>query len=218
MNIKDKMINVPILGKYFLKAMIKKEGGEKESNTLRRYTENKFKVHVDKYTYGSCFEPSFNTGGTVVIGRYCSFGTDIHYYGANHPVQHAVMTPYFYNKKFSGLEVKDVDRHTLYIGNDVWIGHGVTIVSSCHNIGNGAVLASGAVVTKDVPPYAIVGGVPAKVLKYRFDDAVQRKIEKCKWWKLTPLELYRFYHLIGNPQQWADAVDEYFKRLNAKNE
>ena len=84
------------------------------------------------------------------------------------------MSAYFYNKAFSGLDVKDVERHSLKIGQDVWIGHGVTIVSTCHHIGNGAVVAAGAVVTKDVPAYAIVGGVPAKKIRDLENDLEER--------------------------------------------
>lgn len=61
--------------------IIKKEGGEKTSKTLRLYTHERYNVAVDLYTYGSCFSPNFNTGGKVEIARYCSFGSDVHYFG-----------------------------------------------------------------------------------------------------------------------------------------
>lgn len=118
------------------------------------------------------------------------------------------MSAYFNNRAFSGLDVKDVERHTLEIGHDVWIGHGATIVSSCHHIGNGAVVAAGTVVTKDVPPYAIAGGVPAKILRYRFDEDVQVKLEASKWWELTPEELYKFYTEIEQPGKLAEHIIE----------
>ncbi len=71
------------------------------------------------------------------------------------------------------------------IGNDVWIGTGAIIMRGI-NIGDGAVIASGAVVTKDVPPYAIVGGVPAKIIKYRFDQKLIERLLKCQWWLYGP--------------------------------
>lgn len=206
MRLIERLFYLPSIGKRILKSVTKREGGEKESETLRQYVSSRYNVSVGQYTYGSCFDPTFNTGGTVKIGRYCSFGTDIHYYGANHPIDHAVMSAYFYNRAFSGMDVKDVERNTLEIGHDVWIGHGVTIVSTCHYIGNGAVVAAGAVVTKDVPAYAIVGGVPAKVLKYRFDENVQDKLEESRWWELTPEKLYKFYSEIDKPEKWADRI------------
>ena len=186
--------------------IIKKEGGEKTSKTLRLYTHERYNVAVDLYTYGSCFSPNFNTGGKVEIARYCSFGSDVHYFGSNHPINHAVMSAYFYNKNFSGLDVKDVERKMLCVGNDVWIGHGVTIVSSCEKIGNGAVIGAGSVVTKDVPPDSIVTGVPAKVIKYRFSEEIINALEDSCWWKLQPEELMEFYPLIDNPLKWATAI------------
>lgn len=71
------------------------------------------------------------------------------------------------------------------IGNDVWIGMNVTIMGGL-KIGNGAIIAAHSVVTKDVPPYSIVAGVPARIIKYRFDDDKIQKIEKFEWWRLSP--------------------------------
>ena len=70
------------------------------------------------------------------------------------------------------------------IGNDVWVGANVTILKGV-SIGDGAVIAAGAVVTKDVEPYAIVGGVPAKFRKYRFDKEIVRKLLELQWWNYT---------------------------------
>ncbi|WP_289460628.1 CatB-related O-acetyltransferase [Lactobacillus intestinalis] len=201
----NKLFNFP-RGSKIRKFFIKYEGGEKTSQTLREYTYKKFDVSVDLYTYGSCFSPTFNNGGSVEIKRYCSFGSDVHYFGANHPMDHAVMSAYFYNKNWGGLAVKDVERKKLYIGNDVWIGHGVTIVSSCERIGNGAVIGAGSVVTRNVPPYSVVVGVPAKVIKYRFDEEIIDALENSKWWELSPNELFKFYSLIEQPLQWAKAI------------
>lgn len=122
-----------------------------------------------------------------------------------------VMSAYFYNKNFSGLNVNDVERKQLSVGNDVWIGHGVTIVSSCKKIGNGAVIGAGSVVTRDIPPYSIVAGVPAKVIKYRFDEETIDALENSCWWKLQPEELMEFYPLIDTPLKWANAI------INRKN-
>lgn len=113
------------------------------------------------------------------------------------------MTPYFYNKKFSGLPVKDVNRNHLNIGNDVWISSGVTLTCGCHKIGNGAVVGAGAVVTKDIPPYAIVGGVPAKIIRYRFDADTIQLLEDSKWFDLTPKELMEFYGFIDDPKEFS---------------
>ena len=93
--------NIPFLGKRLLNRIAKREGGEKESITLRKYVKSQHNVEIDLYSYGGCFEPYFNMGGgTVKVGRYCSFGQSVSFFCANHPMNHAVMSPYFYNKGF----------------------------------------------------------------------------------------------------------------------
>ncbi len=82
-------------------------------------------------------------------------------------------------------------KGTIIIQNDVWIGHGATIMSGV-TLHNGCVVAAGAVVTKDVPPYAIVGGNPARVIKYRFDDDIIKGLQKIAWWDWTMENKTRF--------------------------
>lgn len=77
----------------------------------------------------------------------------------------------------------------VIIGNDVWIGEGVSFVSTGITVGDGAVVAANATVTKDVPPYAIVGGVPARVIKYRFPEKVIEKLVQLKWWQYSIAEI-----------------------------
>lgn len=107
-------------------------------------------------------------------------------------------SPYFYNKTF-GKKVQDVNREHLFIGNDVWIGYGAIITSGCHNIGDGAVVGAGAIVTKDIPPYAVVAGSPAKIIKYRFSKEIQTILLSSKWWEYTPDELMQYYDYISDP-------------------
>ena len=71
--------------------------------------------------------------------------------------------------------------HEVTIGHDTWLGHGVTVLPGV-KIGNGAVIGSGAVVSKDVPPYTIVGGVPAKLISQRFSDSIVERLEALAWW------------------------------------
>lgn len=77
------------------------------------------------------------------------------------------------------------DKNLITIGNDVWIG-GRAIISRGVTIGDGAIIASGSIVTKDVEPYSIVGGVPAKVIRYRFTDQQIEKLEELQWWDYGP--------------------------------
>lgn len=199
-----KLFKIPKIGSVIRKRIVAREGGEKASSSLRLWLQDKANIEVGLYTYGGCFKPEFNVGGKkVTIGRYCSFGQNIRYFGANHPIDDAVLTPYFYNKGFSGFDVKDVHRESLKVGNDVWIGYNTLITSKCHLIGNGAVIGAGSIVTHDVPPYAIVAGSPAKVIRYRFDEQTIKLLEESKWWEYTPEQLMKYYCFIHNPSEWA---------------
>lgn len=146
-------------------------------------------------------------GGVVEIGNYCSISNNVHYFGANHPMEWVSTSAYFYNKKF-GYKVDDVKRHKLVIGNDVWIGYGVIITSGCKYIGNGAVIGAGSIVTKDVEPYTIVAGNPAKKLKSRFDQDTINELNKIEWWELTPDFLMENYKSIKNVNQFIKDINE----------
>ncbi len=124
--------------------------------------------------------------GNIKIGKYCQFGADVALHATNHPT--AYMTTYINQNLFKGELKKLKEEKKIEIGNDVWIGHNVIIVGNV-KVGNGAVLAAGSVVTKDVPAYAIVGGVPAKIIKKRFPDAVIEELEALKWWDKSEHEL-----------------------------
>lgn len=133
------------------------------------------------------------------IGRYCSIAGGVRIGDHEHPTDWLSTSPMQYNdERFSFHPAGRVTRvpeercdfRKTYpvIGNDVWIGSTVTILRDV-TIGDGAVVASNAVVTKDVPPYAIVGGVPAKVIRYRFDDATIARLLRAQWWRFSPAQL-----------------------------
>lgn len=200
-----------LIHSYFRNRIIAKQGGEKTSQLLRKITYEKNNVQVDMYSYGGCFSKDFNTGGTVYIGRYCSFGRNIHYYGANHPMEYACCSPYFYKESWAKtvnkeIVVKDVERGILQIGHDCWIGSNVIITSGCKYIGNGAIIAAGSVVTKDVEPYQIVGGVPAKLIRMRFDNSVIHILEKSRWYENKPDYLLKYYRYVHEPMKFAQAI------------
>lgn len=136
-------------------------------------------VTVDEYSdIGEYTFVGKNTDITKsVIGRYCSIGTDVIIGPGEHDLTSISTSSWFYDG-----DVYDIlTKAPLVIGSDVWIGTKSIILRGL-SIGNGAVIAAGSVVTKDVPPYAIVGGVPARIIKYRFDDLKIKKIQDSQWW------------------------------------
>ncbi len=127
-------------------------------------------------------------GDRLVIGRFCSIAccAKFMFTSGNHSMQSLVnyTFPIFFDEW--GLDAKDIcnawdNKGDTVIGNDVWIGYEAVIMPGV-KIGDGAVIGTRAVVTKDVPPYTIVGGVPAKPIRRRFDDATVEKLEALRWW------------------------------------
>ena len=149
----------------------------------------------DKISIGYCTTLGRNNllSGNITIGKYCQIGADVALHASDHPISY--MTTYINKNLFNGDLKKFKIEHKILIGNDVWIGHNVIIVGNV-TIGNGAILAAGAVITKDVPPYAIVAGLPAKVIKYRFSEQVRNEIDQLKWWDKSEKELQDIQHLF----------------------
>lgn len=143
----------------------------------------------------------------VEIGSYCSIGRDLHTINGNHIMTNfSTYTFGHYNKKdpFMKYSFSDNIREktsgiTLktYIGNDVWIGSYVTILGGVQ-IGTGAVIGAGSVVTKDIPPYAIAVGNPAKVIRYRFNQEKINKLLQSEWWTYSPEKLAQEWEYLNN--------------------
>ncbi|MCZ8197289.1 MAG: CatB-related O-acetyltransferase [Flavobacterium sp.] len=131
--------------------------------------------------------------GEVIIGKYCQLGADIAIHASNHPT--SFLTTYINHNLFEGELKKNVQHNKIIIGNDVWIGHGAILLGNI-KIGNGAIIAAGSVVTKDVENYSIVAGVPAKKIKMRFSESVISEIENLKWWDKPYSELIEMKELF----------------------
>lgn len=131
--------------------------------------------------------------GDIEIGKYCQLGADVAIHTTNHPTRY--LSTYINKNLFDGELSKLKEIKKTKVGNDVWIGHNAIIVGGV-NVGNGAIIASGSVVTKDIPPYTIVAGVPAKEIRKRFSDSVIREIEALKWWDMDESELEEHKHLF----------------------
>lgn len=124
-------------------------------------------VTVGKYSYGELNVISFNKNSKLKIGNLCSIAQNVKFIlDADHRTE-TISTFPFKVKILKEVEYEATSKGDIVIEDDVWIGYGAMILSGV-KIGQGAVVAAGAIVTKNVPPYAIVGGVPARVLKYRF--------------------------------------------------
>lgn len=208
-----RLFNLPIIGNRLLWFITDRTGKDRELAVIREYVKQRRGVEVGLYSYGGCFEPEFCLGGRVTIGRYSSLASCIRYFGANHPISAASTSPYFYNQKIS-QGVQDVHRSSLTIGNDCWIGYGVIITCGCSSIGNGAIIGAGSVVTKDVPPYAVVAGVPARIIRYRFDKDVADALERSRWWDLSPSDILPFASLIDDPLSFCAAVAAMKEKIN----
>lgn len=125
----------------------------------------------------------FKEGDRVTIGSYCSIATGVKILASGEHNYQAVSTfPFKAKLQNLGDEYDTISRGAVYIGNDVWLGTNCIILSGV-SIGDGAVVAAGSIVTSDVSPYAIVGGFPAKTIKFRFSEDKIADLLKIKWWE-----------------------------------
>ena len=158
------------------------EGGEVRSITLRRIMRDFHGVTIGLYTDGGCFTPLAMDPSTT-IGRYSSIAYTAACFGANHPMNAKSTHALFYNPTVGETEVDLVERTHLEIGSDVWMGHNSIVLSTVSSVGHGAVIGAGSVVHKDVPPYAVVVGHPARVVRYRFSDGIIEELLAERWWE-----------------------------------
>jgi len=163
-------------------------------------------VQVGRHSYGSP-DIHWYTGSErkVRIGNFCSIARDVTLItGGTHPVNWVSTYPFRINWGLSGAREDGLpcSNGDISIGSDVWIAEGATILSGV-TIGHGAVICARAVVTKDVPPYAIVGGVPARVIRYRFDSDVIARLLRICWWEWPDEEIRGIVSLLSCPDMAA---------------
>jgi acetyltransferase-like isoleucine patch superfamily enzyme len=144
-------------------------------------------------------------GSSIVctdIGKFCSIAQKVNIGLGSHNMNVISTSPIFFSKKNATgytwtTENAFEEFERIVIGNDVWIGMNAMLMSGI-TIGDGAVIAAGAVVTKDVPPYAVIGGVPAKIIKYRFPEETIIKLLEVKWWDFPDATLKKNVALFNN--------------------
>ncbi|MDK4741011.1 DapH/DapD/GlmU-related protein [Rhizobium sp. CNPSo 3464] len=159
------------------------------NSTLGRYTEVSDRCRIDETEIGD-YSYIMQDGAVwcATIGKFVNIAAAVRINATNHPTWRATLHHFTYR---AADYWPDADMETEFftwrrdnrvvIGHDVWIGHGATILPGV-TVGNGAVIGAGAVVSKDVAPYTIVGGVPAKLIRQRFTEAVGERMDKLAWW------------------------------------
>jgi acetyltransferase-like isoleucine patch superfamily enzyme len=149
---------------------------------LRRFFKDRYNVDVGMYSYG-CFD-QWRMPGPLRVGRYCSFAGTVRVAPKNHPMSCLTTHPVLYERAFGVVDRDEPAPPALVVEDDVWVGHYVMILPNCKFIGRGAVIGAGAVVTRNVEPYSVVGGNPARKLRDRFSPEVIAAIEASRWWEL----------------------------------
>ncbi|WP_306734917.1 CatB-related O-acetyltransferase [Marimonas arenosa] len=157
------------------------------SLSLRKMLKDVHGIEVGLYSHGGCCTPGNFPPGTHV-GRYCSIGASAQAH-RNHPIQTISSHAFFFNPNLGYITGQYLPDSELSIGSDVWIGQNVNILSSCTEIGHGAVIGAGAVLNKNVPPYAVVLGNPGRIVRYRFSEERIAELLQSKWWEKDIEEL-----------------------------
>lgn len=180
-----------------------------KDSEIRRFAKLKNTI-IGKYSRVNpdCKLANTKVGNFTAIGRNTTIGL------GRHPMNHISTQNIFYKKNnMNNRWVKPINYPVLpiTIGNDVWIGVEALILDGV-NVGNGAVIGARTVVTKDVPPYAIVVGSPAKIVKYRFSEEVIKRLQEIKWWDFMDEELDDYVKIFSEEEINLDLLNEYFPK------
>jgi acetyltransferase-like isoleucine patch superfamily enzyme len=140
-------------------------------------------VTVGSHTYGFSEKTFYQATGKeeIVIGKFCSIAEDVQFVSGEHDLARVSTFPLRHLLLLTPVNTDPIYRGPIIVGNDVWIGRRSMILSNV-KIGDGAVIAAGSVVTRDVEPYTIVGGVPARAIRRRFTDSQIGELLEIRWW------------------------------------
>jgi len=152
----------------------------------------------------------------TTVGNYSAIGKNVRIGIAQHPLNLISTNVIFYKKNQIKNEwVREIQYKpykNITIGSDVWIGEGAMIMGGV-TIGHGAVIASRSVVTKDIPPYAIAAGVPAKIIRYRFNEEIRNKLLKIKWWDLPDETITKNLEIFTDEKLSIEKLENTFNNL-----
>ena len=191
--------------RIFIEKFIKKiEKGEFWSTTLRElYVEN-YGIEIGIGTYGCFQQEKFKN---ISFGNYCSIAEGLEFFPRNHPKEFASTHPMFFNSDLGFIEKSPIEFAKLNIGHDVWIGKKVMITNGCKHIGNGAIIGCGSIVTKDVEPYTIVAGNPARIIGKRFEQKeIENLLEESRWYNLPMDRLKNYIKYSNDPKIFATKI------------
>jgi acetyltransferase-like isoleucine patch superfamily enzyme len=163
-------------------------------------------VDIGERSYGlrrECFI-AYHPDDHVMIGKYCSIGDGVRFVFGEHRTNKVTTFPLRAMCFHDDPHADALTKGDIVVGHDVWLGAGAIVLSGV-KIGNGAIVAAGAVVAKDVPPYSIVGGVPANVIRMRLSESQIAALEKIQWWN-WPLEKVK-----ANLECFYGDVDEFIR-------
>ena len=193
-------INNTKIQRYLEKKIASLTGGYYYSSVIRNIYQDLHGLEIGYGTYGGCWNNAALWWTGIKIGRYCSFAGNVYIGTGNHPLNIFTTHPITYDSWGAGAKCPPPSKThpSMSIGHGVWVGQNAIILSGCRTIGNGAVIGAGAVVTHDVPPYAIVVGNPAKILRYRLTPEQIDRVEASRWWELDKDELnYKMEELLA---------------------
>lgn len=155
----------------------------KPALSLARFQKKYPQYKIGSHCYGLPIIKQSHKDATLTIGSYCSFASNVQIFlGGGHRTDWITTYPFpAFHLSASHIQNYSTSKGNVTIGNDVWLC-GNCIILSGVTIGDGAVIANGAIVTKSVPPYAIVGGNPAKLIRWRFDEKTREALLETAWW------------------------------------
>lgn len=165
--------------------ILKLEGGTPFTVTLRKLFKQCYNIEIGDFTSQRFIADKLRNN--TKVGKYSTINRSVMFQNADHPRNTLATHGMFYHPNFGFTPGYELERVQIEVGNDVWIGDGAKILYPTQKIGDGAIIAAGAIVIGDVPPYAVVGGYPAQVLRYRFSKPTIEKLLALKWWDM-PIE------------------------------